>query len=344
MNNLTITDYLDNLDSIKQDTMNRLLDNNVIIDEHMTFTDTPTKLEEVYNNALNGCIDPTFTKVPNGTTSSGVLRGWVNCIDKIPENLIFYSPLCCFYNFQGPSLPQNYTFSQNKITSLERFCRGCSNVDTINVDLTNHNCAITTMEAAFDNCKNVKSISITGINDFSSLVNTREMFSNCINLVNFPNIDMSNVTNAYSMFYHCDKMEQLPAWVNTSSLTSLSYFIANCPKLKSIHLLDFGKVTRVTDFLYRCPALTDVAGFKDLGKSYDNTKQEGYSDYSLDLRNINLTLNSLYNIITNLYDIKSIGCKPQHIILSYDYIHKSEIPDDYINLLESKGWKISYSL
>ena len=343
MNNLTITDYLDTLDSIKQDIMNRILDNNVFINNYMTFTDIPAKLEEVYDGALNGCIDPDFTKVPNGTTSSAVSRGWVNCIDKIPENLIFYSPLCCFYGFQGPHLPQNYTFSQNKITSLEYFCIGCSNVDTINIDLTNYNCAITTMAYAFSGCKSVKNISIVGINDFSSLTNTRDMFNNCTNLVDFPNIDMSNVTEAYYMFYHCDEMVQLPTWVNTGSLTSLSSFIAYCPKLKTLPLLDFGNVKSTYGFLSDCPAITDVAGFKDLGKSYDTTQSESYYQYTLDLRRKNITLNSLYNIITNLYDIKSIGCKPQNILLSYDYAYKSEISDDYISLLESKGWKLVYS-
>lgn len=343
-NELTVNDYLDNLEIDKQNIINRILDNNVIIDNNATFTDIPTKLDEVYNNALDTCIDSTFINVPQSDTYGYVKNGWIECIDKIPENLIFYSPEYCFQDFKGPRLPQKYTFSQNKITSLQGFCNYCAGLDTINIDLTNYNCEIATMANTFSGCENVISISITGIDDFSFLTNTRYMFQNCKKLINFPDIDMSNVTEAYSMFYGCEGMEQLPTWVNTSLLTSLSSFLSYCTKLKSIHLLDCSKVTDTSSFLFKCESLTDIEGFKDLGKAFDNTKGANYYNYYVDLRDAkNLTLDSLYKVITNLYDIKSMGCKPQSFILSYYYIHKSEIPDEYINLLVSKGWELVYS-
>ena len=86
--------------------------------------------------------------------------------------------------------------------------------------------------------------------------------------------------------------------------------------------------------------ITDLEGFKDLGKAYETTASVNNSYYRLQLSNSNsLTHDSLMNVINNLYDIKTKGCKAQRLDLGSTNIAK--LTSEEIAIATEKGWTVS---
>ena len=83
-----------------------------------------------------------------------------------------------------------------------------------------------------------------------------DMFSglNTITAIDFgDNIDTSNVTSMYSMFYQCNALTTLNvSSFNTSKVTDMSYMFAECHNMAELDLssFDFGEVTDFEDMFY----------------------------------------------------------------------------------------------
>jgi hypothetical protein len=91
---------------------------------------------------------------------------------------------------------------------------------------------------------------------------------------------------------------------------------------------------------YGCSNLTTLGGFKDLGKAYSTSQSANYSSYTLTLSYANnLTEESLMNVINNLYDIATAGCKTQTLTLGST--NKAKLTAAQIAIATNKGWTVS---
>jgi hypothetical protein len=89
-----------------------------------------------------------------------------------------------------------------------------------------------------------------------------------------------------------------------------------------------------------CYSLTTLGGFKDLGKAYLTSQSANLSSYSLFLNySTELTVESLMNVINNLYDIKTAGCNTQ--ILALGSTNTAKLTSDQIAIATNKGWTVS---
>ena len=130
--------------------------------------------------------------------------------------------------------------------------------------------------------------------------------------------------------------------MNTSSVTNMYHLFGSCSSLLSIHLLDAGKVTNI-NYAFGISSstspknLTELGGLKDLGKSFKYTSVA--SNQTLDLQYcINLTHESLMNVINNLYDLNLNG---KWGGLKLGTTNLSKLTSDEIAIATNKGWTVS---
>lgn len=134
------------------------------------------------------------------------------------------------------------------------------------------------------------------------------IFYNCY-LDGFAQIDTSNVTSMYCMFYS-----------------------ARC---KTIPELDASKVSNITSMLNNCTKLENLGGLLNLGKAFPDTSMS--ETYALGLQSSpNLTHDSLMNIINKLYDISDKGTQ----IINLGDTNKSKLTTEEIAIATNKGWTV----
>ena len=150
--------------------------------------------------------------------------------------------------------------------------------------------------------------------DTSKVIDMYYMFSNCSSLTTIPQLDTSKVTNMYDMFYNCSSLITIPQ-------------------------LDTSKVTNIQQMFNYNSKLTDMGGLKNLGMAYLTTQSANYYQYTLNLSFSPLTHDSLMNVINNLYDIASKGCKTQSLILGSTNIAK--LTAEEIAIATNKGFNVS---
>lgn len=220
----------------------------------------------------------------------------------------------------------------NVVTMNNMFyqCESLQNISLLNTS------NVTSMYSMFESCTSLITIPLLNT---SNVTDTSSMFYNCQNLEEIPQIDTSKVTSMSNMFRICSKLTTIPQ-LDTSKVTSMDYTFGNCSSLTTIPQLDTSNVTNINGIFYLCENLKDVGGLLNLGQAYLTTQSANYRKYQLSFAySINLTHDSLVNIINGLYDIASAGIKPQQLILGSENLAK--LTDEEINIGVSKGWNLS---
>ena len=168
--------------------------------------------------------------------------------------------------------------------------------------------------------------------DISNATSARNMFYSCGNLISIPQLDTSNVTDMYSMFNGCGDLLSIPQ-LNTSNVTNISYMFQGCIYLKSIPLLDCSKVTSASSILN--PSyygdqvnLTYMGGFKNIKVDFDIQKAP------------NLTVQSLMNVINNLYDFRANG-ETTTRTLTLGTTNLNKLTDEQKAVATNKGWNLN---
>lgn len=176
------------------------------------------------------------------------------------------------------------------------------------------------------------------------ITNCYRMFYYCNNITTVPLFDTSEVTNIADMFNNCERMTTIPQ-LDFSNVTQANNLFFGCTALQSIPLLDYGKVEFVNNTFSGNNNLTDIGGFKDLGKAYSTTATANYSSYTLALSAGNPTKQSVLNILNNLYDIATKGCNTQKITFPYatwrTIINVDAECQQAVADAQTKGWTIS---
>ena len=168
--------------------------------------------------------------------------------------------------------------------------------------------------------------------DTSNVTNMSYMFSDCSSLVAIPQLNTSNVTNMTNMIDSCTSLTTIPQ-LDTSNVASMSYMFYNCSNLRYIPLLDCGKVTNNyamfnPTYMSVYTYLTDLGGFKNLKVSLDIQKAP------------NLTVQSLMNVINNLYDFRANG-ETTTKTLTLGTTNLNKLTDEQKAVAVNKGWNLT---
>ena len=195
---------------------------------------------------------------------------------------------------------------------------------------------LTEISAMFSGCKSLETVPLF---DTSHVTHMQDMFNRCRLLKTVPLFDTSRVTQINGMFSNCAALITIPSF-DTSSATNMAYMFNNCTSLAALPLLNTSKVLSLTSMLYSCNKLENIGGFQNLGNAYLTTRPANYGSYELNLSSSKkLTHDSLMNVINNLYDIATKGCKAQKLILGTD--NKAKLTAEEIAIATNKGWTVS---
>ena len=232
-----------------------------------------------------------------------------------------------FYNCKSlTSIPQLNTSSVSFMSSM---FEGCSSLTAIPpMDTKN----VTNTGGMFKNCTSLTAIppmDTKNVTDMHGWMGG--MFEGCSSLTAIPPMDTKNVTDMRSLFEGCSSLTTIPQ-LNTSSVKRTGYMFNDCSSLTSIPLLDFSSVTEIGymfgfGFLNK---LTDLGGFKDL--------KANASSYFLD-RVPNATVESLMNVINNLYDLTANGLSGKTI--NFGTTNLNKLTDEQKAVAINKGWTLT---
>lgn len=251
-----------------------------------------------------------------------------------------------FYGYTGTDLDEEIAnLDTSNITSMNSMFYNNNNLQSL--DLSNFNTSnVTNMMQMFLGCKSLTTLDLTNFNT-SNVTNMVDMFSSCQKLttLDLTSFDTSKVTDMSSMFNDCKKLTTLDlSSFNTSNVTSMNNMFYNCTLLGNIPKLNASKVIAVTSFAYNCTSLTDFGGLENLGQAYSTTSPANYLYYKLNLSTCTkLTEQSLINVLNNLYDIKTKGCKAQQVVLGSTNLAKLTSTEGQSALASAteKGWTLS---
>ena len=216
-------------------------------------------------------------------------------------------------------------FDFTNVNSMWYMFSDCINLTTIpQLDTSRVN----NMSQMFNGCKKLQSIPLLNTSNVNNMIG---MFDGCESLTTIPQMDTSNVTNMCSMFYSCKSLTTIPQ-LDTSKVSSMLSMFRECDALESIPLLDCGKVTDASplinpsyygDHIY----LTDMGGFKNIKVSFDIQRAP------------NLTVQSLMNVINNLYDFVGNGSTTTKT-LTLGTTNLNKLTDEQKAVATNKGWTL----
>ena len=281
------------------------------------------------------------------------------------------SMACMFYNNNNLQSLDLSNFNTSNVTSMYSMFLGCKSLTTLDfssfntsnvtnmsnmfydcqkltvLDLSNFNTSnVTDMSNMFYGCQKLTPLDLSSL-DTSQVTNMGSMFYTCFNLtdLDLSNFNTSKVTSMSNMFYYCRELTNLDlSNLDTSKVTSFYQTFYRCNKIVSIPKLNASGSTNVSFFAYDCKSLTDFGGLENLGQAYSTSYSANYGNYKLDLSSCTaLTEQSLINVLNNLYDIKTKGCKPQQVVLGSTNLAKLTSTEGQQALAQAQqfGWNIS---
>ena len=148
-----------------------------------------------------------------------------------------------------------------KVTNMGYMFSGCTNLTSL--DVTKFNTAnVTNMSDMFRNCSALTSLDVSKFNTVN-VTNMGRMFSNCSALTSLDvtNFNTEKVTYMVYMFSGCSKLTSLDASkFNTVNVTNMSRMFSNCSALTSLDVTNFNtkKVTNMGRMFFECQALTTI--------------------------------------------------------------------------------------
>ena len=232
-----------------------------------------------------------------------------------PEGITFGLRYLSIYDTNPDLIPTNLN---NAVSQQDRTVFD-SHIDTSNVIDSSY---------FFSGCRLLCRVPEMDFRNVNTMYNT---FSFCNSLVSIPQFDTSNVTSFFNCFSGCSLLVSIPQF-DTSNAKTVSNMFANCTSLRSIPLLDFGNVTSISGFFgySDIKSLTDLGGFKNLKIDFKN----GLNKLP------NLTVQSLMNVINNLYDFRANGSTTTKT-LQLGTTNLNKLTDEQKAVAVNKGWSLT---
>ena len=154
------------------------------------------------------------------------------------------------------------SFSTYTPTSLFRFFKNLTKLETITgLEYLNTE-KVTDMSYMFDNCSSLTTLDVTHFNT-ANVTNMSSMFSSCPSLTSLDvtHFNTAKVTDMSYMFCRCLSLTSLDVtYFNTAKVTDMSYMFSSCFSLISLYLPNFNteKVTNMSNMFSYCHALTTI--------------------------------------------------------------------------------------
>ena len=232
-----------------------------------------------------------------------------------PEGITFELKYLSIYDTNPEEIPINLKYA---LTKQPRTVYD-SDIDTSSVTDVSH---------LYDDCNSLVRVPMM---NFSNVKKMEFTFNYCYGLGSIPQFDTSNVTTFYDCFNFCNSLVTIPE-LNTSKATNVSGMFTGCTSLMSIPLLDFGNVTNISNlFGYSdMKTLTDLGGFKNLKINFT---------YGLNYLP-NLTVQSLMNVINNLYDFRANGESTTRT-LQLGTTNLNKLTEEQKAVATNKGWSLT---
>ena len=148
-----------------------------------------------------------------------------------------------------------------KVTDMSYMFYYCSSLTSL--DVTHFNTAnVRNMERMFYCCSSLTSLDVTHFNTEKVTVMSN-MFENCSSLTSLDvtHFNTANVRNMSYMFCSCSKLTSLDVTnFNTANVTNMSKMFSNCLSLTSLYLTNFNteKVTYMDGLFSSCSSLTTI--------------------------------------------------------------------------------------
>ena len=154
------------------------------------------------------------------------------------------------------------SFSTYTPTSLFRFFKNLTKLETITGLEYLNTAKVTDMSYMFDNCSSLTSLDVTHFNT-ANVTNMSSMFSSCPSLTSLDvtHFNTAKVTDMSYMFCRCLSLTSLDVtYFNTAKVTDMSYMFSSCFSLTSLYLTNFNteKVTNMREMFFYCRALTTI--------------------------------------------------------------------------------------
>jgi surface protein len=206
-------------------------------------------------------------------------------------------------------------FDTSNVKTMYNMFNDCSSLTTVPLYNTSK---VTAMNYAFRNCTSLVSIPQF---DVSRVTDMQNVFNGCTVLENVPALDTSSAKYLNGLFLNCISLKTAPE-LNTGSATSVASLFNNCEILETVPLYDCSNADNIYFIFHGCENLTNLGGLSNLGKSYTQASND-HLNYTLDLSDcVNLTHDSLMNVINNLYDLN----------LTYDVANGGTLYTQKLNL------------
>ena len=165
--------------------------------------------------------------------------------------------------------------------------------------------------------------------DTSKVTNFNGAFYQCTSLLKSPDINTTSAIDMGDMFYYCPSLKIVSS-LNTSNATNISGMFTSCSSLMSVPLLDCSNVTSIYNvFGYSdIKTLTDLGGFKNIKVNFNIQRAP------------NLTVQSLMNVINNLYDFRANGESTTRT-LQLGTTNLNKLTDEQKAVATNKGWSLN---
>ena len=149
----------------------------------------------------------------------------------------------------------------DKVTNMSYMFSGCSKLTSLDVTKFNTE-KVTVMNSMFSNCSALTSLDVTKFNT-GNVTDMNNMFFNCSALASLDvtKFDTRNVTYMDNMFSSCKKLTSLDVTkFNTGNVTDMNNMFYNCSALTSLDVTKFNtaKVTNMSRMFYRCSKLISL--------------------------------------------------------------------------------------
>lgn len=371
----TTAEYLNQLQKDKETLVNNLVEKGVDASNEETFTSLAPKVADI-SSGSSELKTSDFSNLSAGREISGG-----NKKRAIQDQLIAEIPNLdltsigselnyIFYGFRGTKI--GTLSSGTNVTSIGGMLMEnteLSSFPKINFDTSK----ISYADYCCFHCKTMNDFTELEKLNLSSCTSMNNFFNRCTQLKHVPNISYSQCINIQQLFYstgleeiefeipdgakslyyflgECSDLKRV-VLTNTGHVTNFQYLLRSCPNLESVAELDCSSAINMSVLLQTSPNdynLTDLGGFKDLGKAYTQ-KTANYLSYELDLtRRPGLSYESLTNVINKVYDLNLTydvanggTLYTQKIKLHADSL--ALLSDDDIAIATAKGWTVTTS-
>ena len=154
------------------------------------------------------------------------------------------------------------SFSTYTPTSLSRFFKDLTKLETITGLEYLNTKNVTDMRYMFFNCSSLTSLDVTHFNT-ANVTDMSYMFSSCKSLTSLDvtHFNTAKVKDMSGVFFSCSSLTSLDVTkFNTVNVTNMSYMFTGCSSLTSLYLTNFNteKVTNMGNMFFDCSSLTTI--------------------------------------------------------------------------------------